>query len=221
MTVELTSATAAIQVDGTSFALHGDNVSYRFHVDNATGDLISDHFGGPAPENGIAAEIGPIQGWGNAINRVRREFPDLGRGDFRTPALQIRQAQGHTVSDFRYQSHEVVEGKPGLPGLPSTFGESEDVSTLIVHMYDNYSSIAADLSYSIFPKYDAIVRSVNVTNKGNGTVTLERLASLSVDLPNEEYDMIEMKGDWSREGMRVRRKVDFGTQGCVFLLTGH
>lgn len=205
-------------MDGTSFALHGDNVSYRFHVDNSTGDLITDHFGGPASENGIAAEIGPVQGWGNLINRVRREFPDLGRGDFRTPALQIRQSAGYTVSDFRYKSHDVVEGKPSLPGLPSTFGESGDVSTLVVHLYDNYSSVAADLTYSIFPKYDAIVRSVNITNQGNGTITLEKLASLSVDLPNDELEMLEIKGDWAREGMRVRRKVDFGTQGCVLAI---
>lgn len=80
-------------------------------------------------------------------------------------------------------------------------------------MYDNYSSVAADLTYSIFPKYDAIVRSVNITNKGKGNITIEKLASLSVDLPYEELDMLELKGDWAREGMRVRRNVNWGTQG--------
>lgn len=80
-------------------------------------------------------------------------------------------------------------------------------------MYDNYSSVAADLSYSIFPKYDAIVRSVNITNMGEGDITIERLASFSVDLPHDDYDMIELRGDWAREGMRLRRKVDYGTQG--------
>ncbi|KAL2863510.1 alpha-galactosidase [Aspergillus lucknowensis] len=209
----LAQSTSAIQVDGTSFALNGDNVSYRFHVDNETGDLITDHFGGLVTEDPISVEIDFVQGWVTKIGRVRREFPDLGRGDFRTPAFQIRQAQGYTVSQFQYQSHDVLEGKPGLPGLPSTFGDSEDASTLVVHLYDNYSSVAADLSYSIFPKYDSIVRSVNITNKGNGTITLEKLASLSVDLPDEDLDLLELKGDWSREGHRVRRKVDVGTQG--------
>ncbi|KAK8922972.1 Alpha-galactosidase 2 [Metarhizium anisopliae] len=147
------------------------------------------------------------------IGRVRRELPDLGRGDFRTPAVQIRQSEGHTVSDFRYQGHAVLEGKPALNGLPSTFGKDDDVSTLVVHMYDNYSSVAADLSYSVFPKYDAIVRSVNITNRGKGNITIERLASFSVDLPWGDYDMLGLKGDWAREGMRVRRRVDFGIQG--------
>ncbi|WXC56131.1 Alpha-glucosidase 2 [Fusarium graminearum] len=80
-------------------------------------------------------------------------------------------------------------------------------------MYDNYSSIAVDLTYSIFPKYDAIVRSVNITNKGNTTINLKNVASWSVDFGQEDLDLIELRGDWSREGMRVRRKVDYGTQG--------
>lgn len=205
----------AITVDGTSFALNGDNVSYRFHVDNTTGELLADHFGGLVEEDGITAELGQVQGWVPVLGRVRREFPDVGRGDFRSPAIQIRQAAGHTVSYFEYKSHEVVKGKPGLPGLPATFGDDEDVSTLVVHLNDQYSSVAAALSYSIFPKYDAIVRSVNITNNGNGTISVEKLASFSVDLPYPDLDMLELKGDWAREGMRVRRKVDFGTQGYV------
>lgn len=203
----------AIEVDGTKFTLNGDNLSYRFHVDNATGDLVGDHFGGPVDGDFIEPEIGPVQGWVEMIGRVRRELPDIGRGDFRTPAVQIRQADGCTVSEFRYQSHTVLDGKPALSGLPATFGKDADVSTLVIHLYDNYSSVAADLSYSIFPKFDAIVRSVNITNRGKGNMTVEKLASFSVDLPWNDYDMLELKGDWSREATRVRRRVDFGTQG--------
>ena len=75
--------------------------------------------------------------------------------------------------------------------------------------------MAADLSYSIFPKLDVIARSVNITNRGSGNITLEKLASLSVDLPYGELDMIELRGDWAREGRRVRREVEYGTQGSV------
>jgi alpha-galactosidase len=201
-------------VEGTTFALNGDNVSYRFHVDEATGDLISDHFGGPVMES-VPMLKPNVAGWVGLPGRVQREFPDAGRGDFRVPAVRIRQSQGYTVTDFRYKSHTVVEGKPALAGLPSTFGNQDDVTTLVVHMYDNYSSIAADLTYSIFPKLDAIVRSVNVTNQGQNNITIEKLASFSVDLPYGDYDMIELRGDWAREAMKVRRKVEYGTQGYV------
>ncbi|EQL04211.1 hypothetical protein G6O67_005007 [Ophiocordyceps sinensis] len=209
----VTSPKNHIVVDGSSFVLNGDNVSYRFHVDNSTGDLISDHFGGPIDGDSIEAEVGPINGWVTVAGRVRRELPDLGRGDFRTPAVQIRQSEGFTVSDFQYRSHEVLSGKPALKGLPSTFGADDDVSTLLINMYDRYSSVAAQLSYSIFPKYDAVVRSVNITNMGSANITVEKLASMSVDMPVGDYEMLELRGDWAREGMRVRRKLDYGTQG--------
>ncbi|KAL3469953.1 Melibiase-domain-containing protein [Aspergillus californicus] len=206
------SSSNAVTVDGTSFALNGDNVSYRFHVDDS-GDLISDHFGGPVSGAIPSPQEPAVNGWVGMPGRVRREFPDQGRGDFRIPAVRIRQSEGYTVSDLQYQSYKVVNGKTALPGLPATYGDDRDVTTLVVHLYDNYSSVAADLSYSIFPKYDAVVRSVNVTNQGKGNITIEALASLSVDLPYEDLDMISLRGDWAREANRQRTKVNYGVQG--------
>jgi alpha-galactosidase len=204
---------SAVVVDGTTFALNGDNLSYRFHVDNGTGDLWSDHFGASVTGNIPFENVPAVNGWVGMPGRVRREFPDQGRGDFRIPAIRIRQSEGYTVSDLQYQSYDVIQGKPELPGLPATFGSDNDVTTLVVHLYDNYSAVAADLSYSVFPKYDAIVRSVNVTNKGEGNITIETLASMSVDFPYQDLDMISLRGDWAREAHRERRKVEYGIQG--------
>lgn len=205
----------AVVVDGTSFSLNGDNFSYRFHVDNDTGDLLSDHFGGSITGDIPIETVAAVNGWVGEQGRVRREFPDQGRGDFRVPAMRIRQAEGYTVSDLQYQSYTVVQGKPPLAGLPATMGSESDVTTLIVHLYDNYSAVAADLSYSVFPRYDAVVRSVNLTNKGTGNITVEARASLSVDFPYENLDMVSLRGDWAREAHRERRKVEYGIQGYV------
>lgn len=130
------------------------------------------------------------------------------------PAVQIKQAGGYAISDFRYRSHSVQDGKPALEGLPSTFGQNEDVKTLVVSMYDEVSAVAADLYYSVFPKHDAIVRSVKVTNEGSDEIVLERL-STSVDLPYDDYEFLGLEGDWGRERTRTRRKVHPGVQGYV------
>ncbi|KAL3496307.1 Melibiase-domain-containing protein [Aspergillus germanicus] len=202
---------SAVVVEGTSFALNGHNVSYRFHVDG-TGDLRSDHFGGrvsgPIPDDPAPV----IDGWTGMPDRVRREFPDQGRGDFRIPAIRIHQTEGHSVSAFLYQSHEVIKGKPGLPGLPATFGSEKDATTLVIHLYDKYSDVAADLSYTVFPAYNAIVRSTSITNKGKGAITVESLASISVDFPREELEIVGLHGDWAREAHRQRQKVEYGVQ---------
>lgn len=135
----------------------------------------------------------------DGLSNVRREFPDVGRSDFRLPAIHIKHADGNTVSAFHYQSHEIMDGKPSLPGLPATYGEAGDVSTLIVHLYDNYSDVSAALSYSVFPKYNAVARSFQITNNGTQNISIERAASFSLDLPNLDLQMIELQGDWSHE----------------------
>ncbi|KAL4997463.1 putative alpha-galactosidase G [Aspergillus recurvatus] len=202
-----------VQVTGTTFALNGTTVSYRFHVDEPTADLRSDHFGGfiAGP---IPVDPEPIvDGWTGMPDRVRREFPDQGRGDFRVPAFRVRQSEGHTVSAFRYREYEIVRGK-GVPesGLPGTFGGADDATTLIVRLFDPCSDLAAELKYTVFPEYDAVVRSASITNKSSSDVTVESLASLSVDFPFEELEMIGLRGDWAREAHRQRRKVDYGVQ---------
>ena len=137
-------------------------MSYLFHVDEQTGELISDHFGGPTEDFINPPYISP-SGWVDGLGNVRREFPDVGRSDMRLPAIHILHADGNTVTELNYQSHEVMDGKPSLPGLPATFGDDGDVSTIIVKLYDNYSDVSAALSYSVFPKYNAIARSFQLT----------------------------------------------------------
>ncbi|KAI0389207.1 glycoside hydrolase family 36 protein [Xylariaceae sp. FL0594] len=195
-----------------SFSLDSDTISYQFHVDPLTLDLIHDHWGGYAAEV-VPTNAGNTNGWGGPYVYRRREFPDSGRGDFRVPAIHIQHEAGDTVSAFAYTGYEVQAGKPGLPGLPATYGNEEDVSTLIVHMYDNYSDIAADLYYSIFPKHNAIARSFQVTNKGQKSATVLRASSWSIDTPNEELELIDLYGDWAAEAHLNRRPVGHGEQG--------
>jgi len=170
---------------------------------------VSDHFGAPVTDFTPPAFILPW-GWHANLANLRREFPDVGRSDVRLPAIHIKHSDGDTVSAFLYQSHDVVQGKPALPGLPATWGNGSDVSTLTVRLYDNVSDVSAVLLYSIFPEYNAIARSFSITNNGTGNISIERAASFSTDFPNLDLNMIEVQGDWSHEFNRVLRKVDYG-----------
>ncbi|OTB18604.1 glycoside hydrolase family 36 protein [Daldinia sp. EC12] len=198
--------------DGRSFSLSSSNISYQFHVDPLTLDLIHDHWGAYAAET-VPDYNGVVSGWGSQYTYRRREFPDLGRGDFRVPAIHIQHSDGNTVSAFSYTGYDISPGKPSLPGLPATYGGKGDVSTLIIHLYDDYSDISADLYYSIFPKYNAITRSFRITNNGTRDVTVLRASSWSIDMPNEELEMIDLYGDWAAEARINRRPVVYGEQG--------
>jgi alpha-galactosidase len=114
---------------------------------------------------------------------------------------------------LEYGSYEIIPGKPKLDGLPATFGEQADVSTLIIHLTDPVASISVSVSYSIFPLYDAIARSMRIVNEGQEEVIVEQAASFSVDMPSGEWEMLQLSGDWAREARIVKRPVVLGTQG--------
>lgn len=97
--------------------------------------------------------------------------------------------------------------------MPATFGSEKDVTTLKVTLEDERSKLQAVLSYSIFKDSGAIARSVELTNNGNDAVEIERLASWSGDLQIGEWEMVQLCGDWAREGIKVRRPIYHGTQG--------
>ena len=203
----------SIKTDNQAFSLTGPGVSYIFHADES-GELIHDHFGPPTHQT--TPDIGgPDGGWGSYLTRIARELPDSGRGDFRLPAIKIRKSNGNTIVALKYKSHEVVPGKPGLAGLPATFGGAEDASTVVIKMQDDIAKISVKVSYSIFPGHNAIVRSMMIENGGQKEISVEHAASFSVDVPSGEWEMMQLSGDWAREARIVKRPVVLGTQGLV------
>ena len=169
----------------------------------------SNHFGAPVDDFTPPGFIFPW-GWNCGLSLHRREFPDIGRGDLRLPAVHLEHTDGSTVSAFKYKSHEVLMGKPELLYLPATFGNGSDVATLQVTVHDELSNVTGVLSYSVFPKYNAVARSFKLTNNGPGKVTINRAASFSTDSPNLDLELIETHGDWSQEFAVVKRKIDYG-----------
>jgi hypothetical protein len=60
--VTLADHTTAVTANGANFTLTGDDSAYLFHVDEETGELISDHFGGPA-DDFVNPPLISYQGW--------------------------------------------------------------------------------------------------------------------------------------------------------------
>lgn len=141
-------------------------------------------------------------------------MPDLGHGDFGTPAIRVRHEVGSGIVQLKYVGYEVVPGKSVLDGIPSTFSTDASLAqTLIIKLEDSISRIIVLLSYTIFPTHSAITRSMQIINNGTNKIVIEQAASFSVDLPNKPWDMMHLAGDWAREANVIRRRVYPGTQG--------
>lgn len=140
------------------------------------------------------------------------EYPTGGVGDYRESCLSIRTQGGHAGSALSYVSHEIIEGKPELPGLPATFGEKEECETLKIICEDTCACMQVELLYTVFSDVDVITRSAKVVNTGSEPFYLTKVYSACLDMDNRDYDMITLHGSWARERHLQRKPLGYGIQ---------
>lgn len=133
----------------------------------------------------------------DSTDKLMQEYPDGGAADMRSPALQVVNAAGDSITQLRYESHRIFSGKPALSGLPATYGE--DCETLEITLTDSLSGVTAIMNYTVFPEKDVITRSVRIENRGKAAFTLEKAASFSMDLHRDGFEIIHLRGAWARE----------------------
>ena len=140
----------------------------------------------------------------------RQEYPSFGTTDFGTQAFEIEMANGSRVSNFVYKSHEIYEGKRGIPNLPATYADDEEAMSLEITLEDEVSEMTLVLSYTIFDQFSVIARHASFTNNGKATVRLTRALSMCVDLPDQDYEWMQFSGAWARERIPVVKKLASG-----------
>lgn len=144
------------------------------------------------------------------LETTRQEFPIEDKGDFRESAIEIVNQDGRRGSSFSYQGFEIISGKKKLEGLPATYAAEGEASTLIITLVDEIISAKVYLSYSIFHQFSVITRDVKVENIGEQMLSLNKLMSMSIDLPDAEYNMLHLAGAWTRERHIKERELVYG-----------
>ena len=144
------------------------------------------------------------------------EYPCYGYGDFRTPCLKTEDESGHSQCELRYQSHEIISGKPELvqknvSKLPALFGKDDEVETLVINMIDPRTGLKAGLYYSVFEEKDALARSVLFKN-GSTKIYLTDALSACLDFSCGEFELVTNRGAWARERFIQRNPVAYGVQ---------
>ena len=134
------------------------------------------------------------------LDTLPQEYPAYGNTDFRVPAYEVELENGTTITDFRFQSYNILKGKPKLKGLPATYAENEnEAETLEIVMQDSLTGLKAILSYTVFENHEVITRNVRFINEGNSRLKLLRALSMSVDFNKDEFDFLQLSGSWARE----------------------
>lgn len=148
-----------------------------------------------------------------SLGTLMQEYPAYGTGDFRYPAYEVKQKNGSRISDFQYQSYQIIKGKPKLEGLPATYTESDDEAvTLDILLTDKLLNMDLHLVYTVFEDDDAFTRNVRFVNHGEEAVDLPVALSASVDFPDHRFVMMQLSGSWARERHLYERALQPGVQ---------
>ncbi|MFO8069860.1 MAG: alpha-galactosidase [Alkalibacterium sp.] len=149
----------------------------------------------------------------SSLEHTKQEYPGFGTTDFRYPAFELEYPEGDRISNFAYDSYVIHEGKPKLEGLPATYTDSAgEAQTLEVILRDAHSNLLISLFYSIFETRSLITRSVKFHNEGKEIVKLNHAMSMSIDFPDDDFDMIHLNGAWARENHVERQPLFKGVQ---------
>jgi len=146
---------------------------------------------------------GEFYGFSNRLGQpVPLEYPSGGAGDYRIPALAIELPNGSGVLDLQYKSHRVTHGKPSLAGLPATYVEvGGEAETLEILMGDHIADIEVRLLYTIYRDRPVVVRSARIANTGKSPVIVRCAMSASLDIPDSEWQLLTLSGEWPANAM--------------------
>ena len=201
------------------FHLYNDRISYIMGI-APVGELTNIYFGKRIHEKDDFSYVVFRMGMPNIVVDAdtesysmelnRQEYPSFGTTDFGTPAFEVETANGSRVSSFVYKGHNIFKGKQGITGLPATYADDSEAMTLEVLLEDEQAQMTLTLSYTIFDKYPVIARHAVFKNNGSLKVRLTRALSCCVDLPDQDYEMVQFTGAWARERIPEVRKLTNG-----------
>ncbi|WP_410512822.1 alpha-galactosidase [Paenibacillus sp. BR2-3] len=147
-----------------------------------------------------------------SLDTLPQEYPQYGTGDFRTPAYQIQLKDGTRVTELKYSTHRIVQGKPALEGLPAVYAEDgDDVQTLELELRDEHLGLTVVLSYTVFGAFSAMARSVRFIHNGKEPFRILKAMSASVNFQDADFEWLNLHGSWTRERHMERRPLGHGS----------
>ena len=199
------------------FKLDTKNTSYILGINDEFGHIVHVYYGKKLRGNNCPIGMSGIdpknKHW--FMDGAWLEYPSAGVADYREHAIEIKTEEGYTTLEFGYVSHNIYKGKPGLEGLPATFAGEDECTTLELVTADKLVGLEITLVYSVFEDVDIITRSVRVKNIGDKLIRLNKVLSASLDVHNNDFEVITLHGSWGRERGIQRRPIGHGRQGVA------
>lgn len=144
------------------------------------------------------------------LDNLCLEWSGVGRGDYRQTPIEAKMPDGSFSSDFLYDSHEIVSGCIPMQSLPAAYDDENAAQTLIIHMRERDRAVTLELYYTVFPASNVISRRCVIENNCESDISLRRIMSMSLDMPDRGFLMHSFDGGWIKEAHRHVRPVEYG-----------
>ena len=148
------------------------------------------------------------EGDGFYLERNLLEYSGIGRGDYRHSPIELLMPDGTFVCDFAYDSHEILDSAYETATLPTAYGEAQTLKLVLKDK--KFADIKLILNYVVFEECNVICRNVELVNNNEGPVYIRKLMSFMMDLPEANYEMLTLDGDWGKEAHEHRRFLECG-----------
>jgi len=138
------------------------------------------------------------------------EWSGIGKGDYKFSPAEIKMPNGGFVSDFIYISHDIKEGCIPMKELPSAYGKENECISLEIKMKEKLCGVTLTLIYTVYEKTNVITRRAVLENNDDTLLVIRRFLSMSLDMPNADFNLVTFDGDWAREAHRNDRMLQPG-----------
>ena len=189
--IDTKNSTYQMKVDDYGFLLH----LYYGRKTNGVMDYLLYHSDRGFSGNPYVVDTNRIY----SMDTLPQEYPTLGTGDYRNPAMTVRNANGSFACDLRYDSYTIQKGKYSLKGLPAVYANEEEAETLIVHMMDPVTQLHVDLMYGVLAEIDIITRAAKIYHTSDDVIILDKVQTACLDFVSGEYDLINFYGRHAME----------------------
>ncbi len=139
------------------------------------------------------------------LDNVPLNWSGLGKGDYRVTPLEMLLPDGSYTSDFVFAGFELRGGACPAQTLPCAYAEEGDAETLILRLRDRVCQISLELIYTVYAKENIITRRAVLTNGEEKPLVLRRMMSMLIDLPDRDFKLVTLNGDWISEANRHDR----------------
>lgn len=211
----------SIEIKNGVFNLSTENTSYLFRI-GEFGHLEHIHYGECVSsedasllcvKNNIQRGSGLMYSRSSnayCLDTMCLEWSGTGRGDFRQSPIEMKLQNGSYSNDFIFADYEVHKGCIPAKSLPCAYDGNNDADTLVLHLRESGGEALLHLYYTVFPSADVISRRCVLENVGQGDISLRRIMSMSLDLPDRGFRMHTFDGGWIKEAHHHVHNVDYG-----------